>query len=119
MCHPWVGDKKFLAVSNKLSTLQIIANHHMQSISFASGGDPVSMQGPYPCPLKGPLLPSPKVSGPVLRSSPVSLLLSHPQDTAEYVAYVAKDPVNQRGEGAARVLTAKAPIWRCFRISSV
>uniref|UniRef100_A0A665VLD5 SHC-transforming protein 1 n=1 Tax=Echeneis naucrates TaxID=173247 RepID=A0A665VLD5_ECHNA len=35
----------------------IIANHHMQSISFASGGDP---------------------------------------DTAEYVAYVAKDPVNQR-----------------------
>lgn len=42
---PWVGDKKFLALSNKLSTLQIIANHHMQSISFASGGDPVSMQG--------------------------------------------------------------------------
>ncbi|XP_069796346.1 SHC-transforming protein 1 isoform X2 [Narcine bancroftii] len=36
---------------------QIIANHHMQSISFASGGDP---------------------------------------DTVEYVAYVAKDPVNQR-----------------------
>ncbi|XP_063001766.1 SHC-transforming protein 1 [Elgaria multicarinata webbii] len=36
---------------------QIIANHHMQSISFASGGDP---------------------------------------DTAEYVAYVAKDPVNHR-----------------------
>ncbi|ETE66290.1 SHC-transforming protein 4, partial [Ophiophagus hannah] len=37
---------------------QIIANHHMQSISFASGGDP---------------------------------------DTTDYVAYVAKDPVNQRG----------------------
>ncbi|XP_026565606.1 SHC-transforming protein 4 isoform X2 [Pseudonaja textilis] len=36
---------------------QIIANHHMQSISFASGGDP---------------------------------------DTTDYVAYVAKDPVNQR-----------------------
>ncbi|XP_013880880.1 SHC-transforming protein 1 [Austrofundulus limnaeus] len=36
---------------------QIIANHHMQSISFASGGDP---------------------------------------DTAGYVAYVAKDPVNLR-----------------------
>nr|AVW82294.1 P66SHC protein [Nothobranchius guentheri] len=36
---------------------EIIANHHMQSISFASGGDP---------------------------------------DTAEYVAYVAKDPVNHR-----------------------
>uniref|UniRef100_A0A2I3MW46 SHC adaptor protein 4 n=1 Tax=Papio anubis TaxID=9555 RepID=A0A2I3MW46_PAPAN len=35
----------------------IIANHHMQSISFASGGDP---------------------------------------DTTDYVAYVAKDPVNQR-----------------------
>ncbi|KFV98076.1 SHC-transforming protein 1, partial [Fulmarus glacialis] len=39
------------------SSGEIIANHHMQSISFASGGDP---------------------------------------DTAEYVAYVAKDPVNQR-----------------------
>ncbi|XP_009993991.1 PREDICTED: SHC-transforming protein 3 [Chaetura pelagica] len=38
-------------------TKQIIANHHMQSISFASGGD---------------------------------------QDTADYVAYVAKDPVNRR-----------------------
>uniref|UniRef100_A0A671PNY6 SHC-transforming protein 3-like n=1 Tax=Sinocyclocheilus anshuiensis TaxID=1608454 RepID=A0A671PNY6_9TELE len=36
---------------------QIIANHHMQSISFASGGDP---------------------------------------DTTDYVAYVAKDPVNRR-----------------------
>ncbi|KAM9331298.1 SHC-transforming protein 3 [Gastrophryne carolinensis] len=36
---------------------QIIANHHMQSISFASGGDP---------------------------------------DAADYVAYVAKDPVNRR-----------------------
>ncbi|XP_078097527.1 SHC-transforming protein 4-like isoform X2 [Mustelus asterias] len=36
---------------------QIIANHHMQSVSFASGGDP---------------------------------------DTTDYVAYVAKDPVNQR-----------------------
>ncbi|NXN98905.1 SHC4 protein, partial [Rhinopomastus cyanomelas] len=41
-----------------VDTQQIIANHHMQSISFASGGDP---------------------------------------DTADYIAYVAKDPVNQRG----------------------
>ncbi|NXE13519.1 SHC3 protein, partial [Lophotis ruficrista] len=40
-----------------LDTKQIIANHHMQSISFASGGDP---------------------------------------DTTDYVAYVAKDPVNRR-----------------------
>ncbi|XP_074090832.1 SHC-transforming protein 4 isoform X3 [Macrotis lagotis] len=40
-----------------IDTQQIIANHHMQSISFASGGDP---------------------------------------DTTDYVAYVAKDPVNQR-----------------------
>ncbi|XP_075908738.1 SHC-transforming protein 1-like isoform X1 [Petromyzon marinus] len=38
-------------------TKQIIASHHMQSISFASGGDP---------------------------------------DTTDYVAYVAKDPVNLR-----------------------
>ncbi|XP_061450994.1 SHC-transforming protein 4 isoform X2 [Rhineura floridana] len=40
-----------------VETQQIIASHHMQSISFASGGDP---------------------------------------DTTDYVAYVAKDPVNQR-----------------------
>ncbi|XP_037689964.1 SHC-transforming protein 4 [Choloepus didactylus] len=40
-----------------LDNQQIIANHHMQSISFASGGDP---------------------------------------DTTDYVAYVAKDPINQR-----------------------
>ncbi|XP_023647845.1 SHC-transforming protein 3 isoform X4 [Paramormyrops kingsleyae] len=40
-----------------LDSKQIIANHHMQSISFASGGDP---------------------------------------DTTDYVAYVAKDPVNRR-----------------------
>ncbi|XP_063140608.1 SHC-transforming protein 4 isoform X1 [Rattus norvegicus] len=40
-----------------LDNQQIIANHQMQSISFASGGDP---------------------------------------DTTDYVAYVAKDPVNQR-----------------------
>ncbi|XP_037358337.1 SHC-transforming protein 4 isoform X2 [Talpa occidentalis] len=40
-----------------LDNQQIIANHHMQSISFASGGDP---------------------------------------DTTDYVAYVAKDPVNHR-----------------------
>ncbi|XP_056368614.1 SHC-transforming protein 2 [Oenanthe melanoleuca] len=39
------------------TTRQIIANHHMQSISFASGGD---------------------------------------LDTTDYVAYVAKDPINQR-----------------------
>ncbi|KAM8795133.1 LOW QUALITY PROTEIN: SHC-transforming protein 2 [Eudromia elegans] len=39
------------------TTRQIIANHHMQSISFASGGD---------------------------------------ADTTDYVAYVAKDPINQR-----------------------
>uniref|UniRef100_A0A8D2PYG5 SHC-transforming protein 1 n=2 Tax=Varanus komodoensis TaxID=61221 RepID=A0A8D2PYG5_VARKO len=45
---------------------QIIANHHMQSISFASGGDP---------------------------------------DTAEYVAYVAKDPVNHRGKPLHVALT--------------
>ncbi|XP_075714144.1 SHC-transforming protein 4 isoform X2 [Rhinoderma darwinii] len=40
-----------------MDTQQVVANHHMQSISFASGGDP---------------------------------------DTTDYVAYVAKDPVNQR-----------------------
>ncbi|XP_062452071.1 SHC-transforming protein 2 isoform X2 [Rhea pennata] len=39
------------------TTRQIVANHHMQSISFASGGD---------------------------------------TDTTDYVAYVAKDPINQR-----------------------
>ncbi|XP_044135558.1 SHC-transforming protein 4 [Bufo gargarizans] len=40
-----------------IDTQQVVANHHMQSISFASGGDP---------------------------------------ETTDYVAYVAKDPVNQR-----------------------
>ncbi|XP_063770534.1 SHC-transforming protein 2 [Pseudophryne corroboree] len=39
------------------TTRQVIANHHMQAISFASGGD---------------------------------------MDTTDYVAYVAKDPINQR-----------------------
>ncbi|KAM4808912.1 LOW QUALITY PROTEIN: SHC-transforming protein 2 [Rhinophrynus dorsalis] len=39
------------------TTRQVIANHHMQAISFASGGD---------------------------------------ADTTDYVAYVAKDPINQR-----------------------
>ncbi|XP_071583086.1 SHC-transforming protein 1 isoform X6 [Heliangelus exortis] len=69
---------------------QIIANHHMQSISFASGGDPVSMQGP--------ICTSPSSAGQGGLSSPllISPLLSCLQDTAEYVAYVAKDPVNQR-----------------------
>uniref|UniRef100_A0A8C0C3Q6 SHC adaptor protein 4 n=1 Tax=Buteo japonicus TaxID=224669 RepID=A0A8C0C3Q6_9AVES len=46
-----------LSQSLALVSFKIIANHHMQSISFASGGDP---------------------------------------DTTDYVAYVAKDPVNQR-----------------------
>ncbi|XP_008933335.1 PREDICTED: SHC-transforming protein 2, partial [Merops nubicus] len=45
------------------TTRQIIANHHMQSISFASGGD---------------------------------------TDTTDYVAYVAKDPINQRGDSSPR-----------------
>lgn len=55
-CHLWLGAEELLAASNKLSALQIIANHHMQSISFASGGDPVSAQGPHPrvpCPVLG------------------------------------------------------------------
>ncbi|KAB1259384.1 SHC-transforming protein 2 [Camelus dromedarius] len=52
------------------ATRQIIANHHMQSISFASGGD---------------------------------------TDMADYVAYVAKDPINQRGEAAAGWITALQP----------
>lgn len=45
--------------------------------------------------------PLPKVSGTMFPGSSVSPLVSCPQDTAEYVAYVAKDPVNQRGEAAA------------------
>ncbi|KAM8973227.1 SHC-transforming protein 4 [Pelodytes ibericus] len=44
-------------ILTNVDTKQVVANHHMQSISFASGGDP---------------------------------------DTTDYVAYVAKDPVNQR-----------------------
>ncbi|RXM95549.1 SHC-transforming protein 4 [Acipenser ruthenus] len=49
------------------SQQQIIAHHHMQSISFASGGDP---------------------------------------DATDYVAYVAKDPVNQRDGLAQEVISA-------------
>ncbi|KAK7809914.1 hypothetical protein U0070_000781 [Myodes glareolus] len=52
MWHSANGSSRFLS-----PPWQIIANHHMQSISFASGGDP---------------------------------------DTTDYVAYVAKDPVNRR-----------------------
>lgn len=44
---------------------------------------------------------APEASGTALPGSPRSPLASCPQDTAEYVAYVAKDPVNQRGEAAA------------------
>ncbi|XP_051896400.1 SHC-transforming protein 1-like isoform X2 [Pristis pectinata] len=50
---------------------QFIANHHMQSVSFASGGDP---------------------------------------DTSNYVAYVAKDPVNQR---ACHILECFDDLARC------
>lgn len=48
-CCLWLGTEELLAASNELSAFQIIANHHMQSISFASGGDPVSTHGPCPC----------------------------------------------------------------------
>ncbi|XP_036848350.2 SHC-transforming protein 3 isoform X1 [Manis javanica] len=57
---------------------QIIANHHMQSISFASGGDPVQEE-------KSHHIASTQ-EGP----------FKHPPDTTDYVAYVAKDPVNRR-----------------------
>ncbi|KAM4037360.1 SHC-transforming protein 4 [Anomaloglossus baeobatrachus] len=52
-----------------IDTKQVVANHHMQSISFASGGDP---------------------------------------DTTDYVAYVAKDPVNQRACHILECLNSKA-----------
>ncbi|EMP28227.1 SHC-transforming protein 1 [Chelonia mydas] len=93
---------------------QIIANHHMQSISFASGGDPETAEyvayvakdpvnqragtainpttaGRLPRPSAAPLPAGATRAGPA--TSPAA---SHPQETAEYVAYVAKDPVNQR-----------------------
>lgn len=41
-----------------------------------------------------PISPTPHVAG-----TPVSAALS-PQDMADYVAYVAKDPINQRGEAS-------------------
>ncbi|EMP24189.1 SHC-transforming protein 2 [Chelonia mydas] len=52
------------------TTRQIIANHHMQSISFASGGD---------------------------------------TDMTDYVAYVAKDPINQRGDPCWPKVWRRAP----------
>lgn len=48
--------------------------------------------------------------------SPAALAHHHPlpQDTAEYVAYVAKDPVNQRGEAAAEAGISRASFWGRF-----
>ncbi|CAH2274018.1 SHC-transforming 4 [Pelobates cultripes] len=56
-------------ILTNVDTKQVVANHHMQSISFASGGDP---------------------------------------DTTDYVAYVAKDPVNQRACHILECLSSKA-----------
>ena len=84
---------------------QIIANHHMQSISFASGGDTVRPQtagGGLPAPLspKAPRCPArAHQSHPHVAGTSVSDALSL-QDMADYVAYVAKDPINQRGEAS-------------------
>lgn len=84
---------------------QIIANHHMQSISFASGGDTVRPQmggNGLPAPLSPKALRCPvraHQSHPHVAGTPVSAALS-PQDMADYVAYVAKDPINQRGEAS-------------------
>lgn len=44
-CSPSPSPSFSLSLSLSLSP-QIIANHHMQSISFASGGDPVSQPNP-------------------------------------------------------------------------
>ena len=55
----------------------------------------------------------------VLPGSPVSPLVSCPQDTAEYVAYVAKDPVNQRGEAAPEGPMCQSLVLWMFRWSSV
>lgn len=68
----------------------------MQSISFASGGDTVrrrragGRRPPVPC-LDGALAGGSQVPQPL---SPAP----SPQDMTDYVAYVAKDPINQRGE---------------------
>lgn len=62
----------------------------MQSISFASGGDPVSVHHHYDLFY---VLHLQVFVG-------FSLILPCPifsKDTTDYVAYVAKDPVNRRG----------------------
>lgn len=79
---------------------QIIANHHMQSISFASGGDTVRWVGGPLCPLSPqpsltPAGPPAPHAGELNLASLCHLSL---QDMTDYVAYVAKDPINQRGE---------------------
>lgn len=80
----------FVFINNvKSFSWQIIANHHMQSISFASGGDPVSIHNHYDLnsmfSIWRCLLSSYRVFCYVFK------------DTTDYVAYVAKDPVNRRG----------------------
>ncbi|XP_053437616.1 SHC-transforming protein 2 isoform X2 [Nycticebus coucang] len=97
------------------ATRQVIASHHMPSISFASGGDTVRpgtgwvdlqpltpssftsprphTQDPHPSALLVGVAGHPKQGGPGGSSWPPPFSL---QDMTDYVAYVAKDPVNQR-----------------------
>lgn len=97
------------------SLFQVIAHHPMQSISFASGGDTVSASFSPPPPscladctldltgfLAGPMTEEStrmliQLFGSNLSVSNWSPPSSVLQDTPDYVAYVAKDPVNQRG----------------------
>ncbi|KAJ8267802.1 hypothetical protein COCON_G00129740 [Conger conger] len=93
------------------SCKQIIANHHMQSISFASGGDPdtedyVAYVAKDPVNqrachvLECPEGTAQEVIGTIGQAFELRFkqYLKNPPklDTEDYVAYVAKDPVNQR-----------------------
>lgn len=79
---------------------QVIANHHMQSISFASGGDTVRWAGwtSVPCVPAAFTDPTCWALCPSEELNPVDFFRLSPQDMTDYVAYVAKDPINQRGE---------------------
>lgn len=99
-------------------TPQVIASHHMQSISFASGGDTVrpgragwpSASGPPPSLDPRPVPLSLGVQDPGwgwVGLADVSLPPC-PQDMTDYVAYVAKDPINQRGEARGGAVWAGA-----------
>ena len=77
---------------NDALLLQVIMNHSLPSISFASGGDGVSQVYSLTAVL------SSRVAFPNTAGASVNIALSLPtQITIELIGYVAKDPMHGRG----------------------